>query len=236
MIRRLTSIILGVPDTRGMSPRLKVVIFGGTAAFMAVVAVALLWSLGKSEKTARQAATQFAAALVHDDPGAAPPGAGDYVTGVRAHFGPVASARVIGAHNKAVGEEPYTRTFFVSELLLRTKHGPAVVELEFDNHALPGSEEVSGVYELDPDDAPNLATQARKRLEAAYAARGGKPADQITLSGTSAPLQATTPARAGESPVQASGATPRLARAEKQLRCVQRAGGDLAKLQQCARS
>jgi hypothetical protein len=234
MIRRLTSLILGVPDSLGMSRRLALLEFGGTAIFMAVVAVALFWLLGKQEQTARHAATQFAAALVHNDPGAAPAGAGDYVRGVRAHYGPVTNARVIGAHNKAVGEEPYTRTFFVAELLLRTERGPAVVELEFDNHDLLGSEEVSGLYELEPDDAPRLSADARNRLETAYAARGGKPADQIALSG--ATLQPTTPTSAGQSPLQASGATSRLGRGQKQLRCVQRAAGDVEKLLRCARS
>jgi hypothetical protein len=235
MIRRLTSLVLGVPDALGVGRRLALLEFGGTAVFMAVVAVALFWLLGKQEQTARHAATQFAAAVVHNDPGAAPDGAGDYVTGVRAHFGPVTNARVIGAHNKAVGEEPNTRTFFVAELLLRTERGPAVVELEFDNHDLLGSEEVSGLYELEPDDAPDLSANVRKRLEVAYAARGGKPADQITLSGAGTPLQ-PAPAHAGQSPLQASGATPRPSRAQKQLRCVQRAAGDVGKLVECARS
>jgi hypothetical protein len=233
MIRRLTSLILGVPDSLGMSRRLTFQIFGGTAVFMAVVAASVFWLLGKQEQTARHAATQFAAALVHNDPGAAPAGAGDYVTGVRAHFGQVTNASVIGAHNKAVGEEPYTRTFFVAELLLHTRRGPAVVELEFDNHDLLGSEEVSGLYELEPDDA-HLSADVRNRLQAAYMARGGKPADQIALSG--ATLQPTTPTSAGQSPLQASGATSRLGRGQKQLRCVQRAAGDVEKLLKCARS
>jgi hypothetical protein len=188
MIRRLTSLILGVPDTGGTSRRLTVVILGGSAVFMALVALAVFWVLGKQEQTARQTATRFAAALVHNDPGTAPGGASDYVTGVRAHFGPVADATVIGAHNKAVGEEPHTRTFFVAELLLRTRRGPAVVELEFDNHDLLGSQEVSTVWELEPADAPDLSADVRNRLEAAYAARGGKPADQLTLTATNARL------------------------------------------------
>jgi hypothetical protein len=100
--------------------------------------------------------------------------------------------------------------------LLHAKRGPAVVELEFDNHDLPGSEEVSGVYELEPDDAPNLGPQDRKRLDAAFAARGGEPADQITLSGASALRRAAAPAVAGRS--RESGPTPWLRRAKERLR------------------
>jgi hypothetical protein len=236
MIRRLTSLILGVPDSLGISRRVALLELGGLAVFMAVVAVALFWLLGKQEQTARHGATQFAAAVVNNDPGAAPGGAGDYVRGVRAHFGPVTNARVIGAHNKAVGEEPNTRTFFVAELLLRTKRGPAVVELEFDNHNLLGSEKVSGLYELEPKDAPDLAAKVRRRLEVAYAARGGKPADELTLSGAGSPLQPTPPVHVRRFPRQAGAATARTVRAPKQLRCVQRAGGDVGKLLKCARS
>jgi hypothetical protein len=55
------------------------------AVFLAVAVVAVYWQLGVKEKSARVAATRFAAALVDSDPGAAPPGAGHYVSGVRAY-------------------------------------------------------------------------------------------------------------------------------------------------------
>jgi hypothetical protein len=72
----------------------------------------------------------------------------------------VTSARVIGAHNKGVnpGDEADTRSFFVVELLLHAKNGPAVVEVAYDNHAL-NSERVSDVYELEPKEAPGLSAQ-----------------------------------------------------------------------------
>src|SRR5215211_2403222 len=127
------------------------------AVLLAVVAGAAYWQLGMKEKSARDAATRFTAALVHNDPGAAPPGAGDYVTGVRAYFGPVTTARVIGAHNKTVrdrfpgvDDSGRTRTFPVAQLLMRTERGPAVIEIECENSALLKSEKVSRVYELEP--------------------------------------------------------------------------------------
>lgn len=210
------------------------------AVLLAVVAVAAYWQLGMKEKSARDAATRFAAALVHNDPGAAPPGAGDYVTGVRAYFGPVTSTRVIGAHNKTVrdrfpgvDDRGRRRTFPVVQILMRTERGPAVIEIEFGNGALLKSEKVNGVYELEPYEAPGLA--GNRRLVAAFEARGGKPADQIALSGTGAAPRPVKPAAAGESPAP----TRRSARpsgAEEQLRCIQRAGGDVAKLRECAQS
>jgi len=230
MIRQLRYLIVGLPENLGMSRRMKIFIFGGTAVFMAAVAVAVFALLGMQEKTARSAATKFAVALVHNDSDAAPPGAGDYVTGVRAHFGPVTSAKVIGSHNKHIntGDNADTRSFFVSEVLLRTERGPAAIELEFDNHAL-NSERVSRVYEIEPGDAPGLGAKERKQLETAYAARGGRPADQLALSKTTAPER---PAIAPPVPVPASES----ARPDKRLRCVQRANGDVTKLQECASS
>jgi hypothetical protein len=143
----------------GISRRRLGLIVGATLTFMAAVAVVCLVLLAKQEKTARDSATRFAAALVHDKPSAAPPGAADYVSGMRRYFGPVTSARVIGAHNKGVntGDNADTRSFFVVEMLLQSKRGPAVIELEYDNHAI-GSDEVSRIYELEPAKAPGVTT------------------------------------------------------------------------------
>jgi hypothetical protein len=242
MIGQLARIVLGAPETVGMSRRQKLVVFGSSAAFTAVIAVALFLILGRSEQTARDAATRFASALVRDDPSAAPPGARDYVAGVRAYFGPVRSARVIGAHNKHVntGDNADTRSFFVTELLLHTQRGPAAIELEFDNHAL-FSDEVSGVRELEPDDAPGLSARTRERLAAAYVARGGRPADQIVLSATRAAPEPATEApepapqeHAIENRRAPARRTARQRAAARQLHCVESARGDVAKLQQCA--
>lgn len=206
------------------------------AVVVAVGAALVHWQFGTQEKTARDAATRFAAALVANNPGTAPPGGGDYVTGVRAYFGPVRGARVIGTDRKTARSNSGTRNFPVVQLLLRAERGAAVIELEFDNGAFLGSEEISAVYELEPNGAPGLAADERNQLGAAYAARGGKAADQYALSGAGAPAQPGAPAPSRESPVLPSGGSPELGRAEKQLRCIQRAEGDVAKLQHCARA
>lgn len=201
---------------------------------LAVATAVVLWLNGKSENTARDAATRFATALVHNDPGAAPSGAGDYVTGVRAYFGAVKSARVIGAHNRYInGTNRHTRrSFLVSDLLLRTESGPAVIELEF--RLAPFSDRVGGVRELRPGEAPGLEAQDRNELVSAFAARGGKPADRNTLGESGARAQQPAPPTGGDSPTVGGIALPR--RAGAILRCVRRAGGDAAKLQLCSRS
>jgi hypothetical protein len=124
----------------------------------AAIPVVLLIN-GKSETTAREAATRFAAALVQNDPGAAPAGGGDDVRRLRTHFGAVTDARVISVHNKHVNSvrSRSTRSFVVAELLLRTARGPAVIELEFPG--APFGDRVDGVHELPPGRASGLSGQ-----------------------------------------------------------------------------
>jgi hypothetical protein len=215
----------------GISRRKLALIVGSTLTFMAVIGVVVFVLLAKEEQTARDSANRFAAALVHSKATAAPDGAAAYVGGVRAYFGDVTSARVIGAHNKGVntGDNADTRSFFVVQMLLETKRGPAVVELEYDNNALL-SETVSRVYELKPSKAPGLADADRGRLEKAFAARGGEPADAGRLS---ASVPAAVPSVRIPVPKPAK---PHITKPtpSPQLRCVQRAHGDVKKMQRCA--
>src|SRR5215211_1577036 len=206
------------------------------AVLVAVGAALVHWQFGTQEKSARAAATRFAAALVADDPGAAPPGGGDYVSGARAYFGPVSDAKVVGTDRKSARSNSGGRNFPVVQLLLGTERGAAVIELEFDDGAFLKSGEISAVYELEPPGAPGLAAHERDQLAAAYTARGGEPADRYALSGAGAPPQPTAPLPVRQSPAPPSGTRPRLDRAQKQLRCIQSARGDVAKLQHCTLS
>jgi hypothetical protein len=181
----------------------------------AATVAAVFWGIGKNEKAAGDAGTRFAAALVDNDPAAAPKGAREYIPGVRAYFGAVTGARVIGTHNeRADANTDSSRTYPVADLLLRSARGPAVIELAFDNGGI-GSEKVTGVYELAPDDAPKLPGRDGNRLALAFAERGGIPAGEDTLK------------RARRQ--------PGLPKAQSHLRCVQRARGDVTKLLECAR-
>jgi hypothetical protein len=233
---------------RGLGRRRLIVAASAAVLCAAGLAFAIFFTLSISEKAARRASNRFATALVHDEPATAPPGAAEYVNGVRAYFGPVTSAIVIGARNKAIdtGDSADTRTFYVAELLLRTRRGPAVIELEFDNGSL-SSQQVTGVYELEPGDAPGLSPSDRRQLTKAFAARGAKPADDATLSraGASvAPVTLANPAPATTAPTTTTPATttpattapadPAATAAARKLRCVQRAHGDVTKLQKCA--
>jgi hypothetical protein len=53
----------------------------------AVIVGGIFWGIGKNKQAAGHAATRFAAALVENDPGAAPKGSPEYIKGLRAYFG-----------------------------------------------------------------------------------------------------------------------------------------------------
>jgi len=203
-------------DSDSAGKRKVILIVAASVAFSIAIAITVFWVLAKQEKTARHAGAKFASALVHDDPSLAPQGGDGYVRGVRSRFGAVSSARVIDAHNHHVRNtgQNDSRTYFQTDLLLATKRGPAVIELSFDNHAF-NSERISGVRELKPSKAKNISAAERAALEAAYAKRGGYPANDLALSGTM-----NTPAVANGGP-------------NAVMECVQKASGDASKLQAC---
>jgi hypothetical protein len=216
----------------------RIAIFGALAASAAIAVVAIHWYNAKQAQTARRGATRFAAALVSNDPQTAPPGAGAYVTGVRSYFGAVTSAKVIGTHSVSVriNGPQHTRRYPVADLLLQARRGPAVIEVAFDNGDW-FSERVSEIYEINPKNAPALSSADRRELSAALLARGGRPANELTLSEPT--IDVPMPAQAGAPPsvavpISAAPAVQQLTKAEKLLQCVQNAHGDAVALQKCS--
>ena len=146
-----------------------------TVVSAAAIVGLVFWAIGRNEEAAGRAGARFAEALVENDPGAAPKGGRGYITRMRAYFGAVTGARLIGTHNERADANTNTsRTYPVADLLLRSARGPAVIELAFDNGGI-GSEEVTGVYELEPEDAPScrhaIASSSRRRLRSVAASR-----------------------------------------------------------------
>jgi hypothetical protein len=226
---------------RRVNTRWFVLTVVGGAIFVAGLAFAIDFLIGKDEKAARHGAGAFASALVHNDAQAAPPGAEQYVTGVRHYFGGATSATIYRAHNHGVntGNSADTRTYIVVDMLLESKRGPAVLEVDFDNGSI-GSDHVSSIRELDPKHAPGLSAAQRERIEAAFAKRGAKAADSVTLLDRAADV--STPALAPAASPRAvhvhrvhvtAPADAALSKAAKQLACVQSAHGDATKLQRC---
>jgi hypothetical protein len=223
-------------------------ILGGTAVLTAGIVGLVLWMLGNGEKTARHASSRFAAALVAADPQRAPEGAREYVSGVPAHFGKVSAAEVIDARNEkrtrtrntggvvsSVKHRKYrarrtsrnTTTFSVADVLVRTARGPAVLELEFTPSLTNGSETVSDVRELAPQEIRDgvLDDDVRAEHAAAFKARGGVAATHFELIGASARIASITKPKPRATPQSA---------ALTRLRCIQAAQGDVTKMTRCA--
>jgi hypothetical protein len=209
----------------------------GAALFAGALAFAIQFLIAKDTNAARHGANSFATALVHNDPQAAPQGAEEYVSAVRRHFGDVTSATLYRTHNHSVntGDSADTRTYVVADMLIESRRGPAVLEVDFDNGSI-GSDHVSSIRELDPRHAPGLSSAQRQRIESAFAERGGNLADSVTLLEHPAPAATPTPA---PRPVHikrvhvTAPADAALSKAAKQLSCVQGAHGDVAKMQRC---
>lgn len=215
--------------------RLALVLIGA-ALFVGGLAFAINFLIAKDSNAARHGANAFAAALVHNNPQAAPQGGEEYVTGVRHYFGAVTGATLYRTHNHSVntGNSADTRTYIVADVLVESKRGPAVLEVDFDNGSI-GSDHVSSVRELDPKHAPGLNAAQRERVQAAFAKRGAKVADAQTLL-EAPPLASPAPASRPAHHLRvhvAPAADAALSKAAEQLSCVQAAHGDVAKMQRC---
>jgi hypothetical protein len=218
---------------------------GGGLIFTAAIGALVMWVLLAADTAARDGSTQFAAALVS---GEAPQGTHRFVRGVRSHYGDVTSARVIDTRNHRVGRGDNARTYHLSDVLLQTAKGPAVIELEFDGFG-PVSKDITDVYELAPRDVPGgaLSEDEFVALAKAYDRRGGyavadlglvraevpdaveaPPAKLRRLRETSTPAPGPRAVRAAVTP------SPQMREGQRRLECVQKAEGDVEKLAACA--
>lgn len=218
-----------------------VTILGGSFALTGVIAALVFWMIGNGEKAANRASSQFATALVRADAGLAPNGAADYVKGVRQVFGEVRSARVIDTRSARIGSGKRARTLHVTEVHLETAKGPAVLELEFDEpKLLNNSDKITSVYEVIPREVPDdgLSDAEFTALAKAFVERGGRPANDIELSGSIAQVPdivSELPRRVRE--ISKPPAPTREQRAaQRLLRCVRKADGDVGKMAACSAS
>ena len=153
-----------------LRPRLILILIASTM-FTAAICAFVFWMLAKGEDSASKASTQFATALVKNDPSLAPKGGADYLEGLRSQFGEVSDARVIDTRNHHVGSGDDGRTYYVADLLLQTARGAAVVQLEFDSMQLI-SDTVTNVRELEPREIKGLDDADLTTVAKAFVARG----------------------------------------------------------------
>jgi hypothetical protein len=200
-----------------------------------VLSVFLFWYLGKEEDAATKASEQFITALEKNSPKRAPENGADYVRGVWKVFRRVDSAELVDTRKKSVRTGSSTssrRSYWVADILLQTRRGPAVIELQFEsNHIDPDEQVINLVYELTPERIPEDAIDDKTlaRVESAQRERGAEPANDFTLSveaeAPRTPVHVAPPGKAARAPSPAD---------DPVLRCVKRARGDVRKLQRCA--
>jgi hypothetical protein len=218
------------------------------ALFIAIGATLIVVG-GKSSGDAREASAQFAAAVINKNPRLAPNGAEDYVAGIEQRFGGVSGARVISTRNTHHGSGSNRTSNYVSDVLLHTAKGPAVVELEFGGGFIVwGKKTVTGIEELAPVDVPDssLSDDEFVALAKAFVARGGERTTASDLTWTRAdgleaaddevldtdPVPAATPTK--KEKAQKRAADQQLRDGLEKLDCVKKADGDIDKLTRCA--
>src|SRR4051812_39743696 len=116
-------------STSRSTRKILIVVFTATAVFAVLLAAFLFWYLGNEEDAVTKSTDEFIAALEAKDPDAAPKGGADYVRGIPIAFGPVQDAERLKVEKISRGSGSNSRSFWVSEVLLRTERGAAVVEI-----------------------------------------------------------------------------------------------------------
>ena len=196
-----------------MNRKLIALIVIPTAVFMVAVGGFLSGSSAARRTRSRRAPTQLAAAIVANNPNAAPEGGAAYVRGVRLQFGPVRSARLVSEYKKGDNGGPDTAddtSYWLAQIALQTAHGPAVVEVRYDNNSLdPKNQEIRTVYEVKRDHSHGPDLASAQSLADEPPARVAAPAGPEAAA---APKVADDPA----------------------IRCLKKAKGDVEKLQRCA--
>jgi hypothetical protein len=213
------------------------IILGVTIAGIAALSAFLFWYLGGQEKAATREAKKLIAALVKDDPSAAPRKGDEYVRGILRVYRRIDGAELIDTHQRSThhATSGSGHSWWVADMLLHTGRGLAVVELAFEpNHLNPDTQVIDLMYELTPDRIPSGAlddaTLARVRSD--QRERGSVANDFTFTFENPAPPRPLprTPGPTPGKPVQPpSFHTPPV------IKCIRRAHGDVNKIQRCAR-
>jgi hypothetical protein len=212
------------------------IILGLTLAGMAALAIFLFWYSGGQEKAATREANRFVAALVKDDPSAAPPKGDEYVRGIWRVYRRIDSADLIGTHQRSTHHSTSgsSHSWWVADMLLHTGRGLAVVELAFEpNHLNPDTQVIDLMYELTPDRIPGKALDdgTLTRVKSDQRERGSVANDfTFTFDNPSPPR---TPGPTPGKPVQPT--HPPKFETPPVIKCIRRAHGDVTKIQKCAR-
>jgi hypothetical protein len=192
--RRVRNIIIGTVAAT--------VVFGAGLAFF------LFSYLGKEEDAVTEKTAEFIAAIEKNDPGAAPEGGDEYVTGIRNAYGPIQEIRSLDRRKKSSGSGNNSRSWWVSEFLLKSERGAAVLEIRWATSGFlkPGNQNISQVYELEPGKVhSSLSKEDGDAIKRGFKARGSDVFDSFDLNPT---FQRLEPGRIGKSKPPAEAEPP----------------------------
>ena len=158
--------------------------------------------------------------------------------GLRGHFGEVSAARVVDTRSHQTGNGDEAHTYYVADVLLQTARGAAVVQLEFNSLQLI-SDTITEVRELEPRDIEGLDDAELTAVAKAFVTRGSEPVRSFHADALATRANAAKAANAAATPPAAAkpkkaAVSPEIRKAKQQLRCVQKAKGDVEKLARCA--
>ena len=214
-------------------PRRVGIILALTLLGIAALAAFLFWYLGGQEKAATREANKFIAALVKNDPAAAPRKGDEYVRGVWRVYRRVDSATLVDTHQRSTHHSTSGsgHSWWVADILLHTGRGLAVIELAFEpNHLDPDTQVIDLLYELTPDRIPGgaLDDATLTRVRADQRERGSV-ANDITFT-----FDHSFPRPSPTAPPRTTVRPPKV-RIPPVIKCIRRAHGDVTKIQRCAR-
>ena len=216
---------------------------GGLFALVMTVGIGgfVLWTINKGEEQTKETSMELIRAIETNDASAAPGDTGGYVKGVRGYFGRIESLRYLDGHTVRVGEGKQATTYPVTELLLRSRRGAAVLELEFRRGGLREDYEIGGIEELEPDDVrSDLDAKDEGAVKRGFRRRGRRVARPLVLDGSftdSGGIRRGTPSRRRRLAVPKPPEPKEVARKRREslsrLECVKRANQDIEKLKKC---
>ena len=177
-------------STGNKTPYLVIGILVASFLFAGAIGGFVWWYEGNEKGAAREASNELAAALVDNEPSAAPDAAGEYVSGMRKYFGPINEAKTVDVRQVDNYSETTNtandRSWWTSTLYLRTERGAALVLVTFADSFDPRDAEVEDVRELNPKKVAEgaLTPEESERARRGFKARGGKAATALVLDGT----------------------------------------------------
>ena len=225
--------------TTNKTRNIVIAVLVATFLFCAGLGAFIWWYEGNEKDAAQKASDELAAALQAGDKSGGPDGAGDYLTGIPAYFGPIKDAKTVNVRQvdnySQTSNSADDRSWWTSTIFMHTERGGALLLVTFADSINPHDAKIESIRELSPKKVADGALSADELADAkrGFKSRGGKTANFVLLQGVGSPAQRPT-APEPSPPVDRSDIERRQREGQRRLKCVQDANGDIDKLKKCA--